>query len=173
MNWFVLYLILLKGTATTFAGLTSLPLIREELVLHRHVITDDQLNRAVAVARSTPGPMGLHVVSIGYQVAGWPGAFAGWLAMVTPAFLVLPLLHLVGRKSANPRIRSALDAVVIASAALLVGTALSLARSAVGNWLFLFIAAASLLVLSLTRQSVLRVMAVAGALSVLASTAGF
>jgi chromate transporter len=84
VSWLMLYFVFLEGTATTFAGFTSLPVIREDLVIRRHVATDEQLDRAVAVARSTPGPMGLHVVSIGYQVAGWKGACAGWLAMIPP-----------------------------------------------------------------------------------------
>lgn len=172
MNWLVLYLILLKGTVTTFAGLTSLPVIREELVVRRHVLTDDQLNRAVAVARSTPGPMGLHVVSIGYQAAGGPGALAGWLAMITPAFFVLPLLRWVGPRLQNPPIRSALNAVVIASAALLEGTAVSLAHSLGGSWLLGLLAAGSFLLLSLTRQSALHIMVGAGALSLLAAALG-
>ena len=45
------------------------------------------LNRAIAVARVTPGPMGIYVVAIGYAVAGWPGAAAGWLALALPAAL--------------------------------------------------------------------------------------
>ena len=172
MSLLLLYLVLLKGTTTTFSGLTSLPVIREELVVRQHVLTDEQLNRAVAVARATPGPMGLHVVSIGYQVAGWRGALAGWLAMVTPAFLVLPLLHWVGSRMQDPRIRSALNAVMVASAALLMGTGVSLARSLGGSWLLGFIAAGSLLCLSLTKQPTLRVIAAAGVVSLLAAALG-
>lgn len=169
MSWLALYLALLKGTVTTFAGFTSLPVMREKLVSRRHVLTDDQLNRVVAVARSTPGPMGLHVVSIGYQTAGRSGAFAGWLAMVTPAFLVLPLLHFAGRNSANRRVRSALNAIVVSSAALLAGTAVFLARSAIGTWSLAFLTGSSLLIFATTRQPSLRVMLVAGGLGMIAS----
>jgi chromate transporter len=37
------------------------------------VLTDQQLNEAVAITRSTPGPVGLYIVSVGYFVAGVPG----------------------------------------------------------------------------------------------------
>lgn len=90
MNVFLLYLLSLKGTTTAFAGLASLLVIQDELVIRRHVLTYMQLNEAVVVTRSTPGPVGLYIVSVGYFVAGVPGAIAGWLAMVTPAFLNYP-----------------------------------------------------------------------------------
>ena len=85
MNIFVLYLLLLKATVTSFSGLGSLPVIRQDLVVTRRALTDSQLNAAVAVGRTTPGPAGLYVVSVGYFAAGVPGAIAGWLAMVTPS----------------------------------------------------------------------------------------
>ena len=74
MNAAVLYLVLLKATLTSFAGLASLPVVRQDLVVQRHVLTDEKLNGAVVITRSTPGPVGLYVVSVGYFTAGIPGA---------------------------------------------------------------------------------------------------
>ena len=68
---------------TAFAGLASLPVIQDSLVTHYHVLTNDQLNLAVVITRSTPGPVGLYIVSVGYFVAGLPGAAVGRLAMIT------------------------------------------------------------------------------------------
>ena len=82
---FVLYLLLLKATVTTFSGLASRPVLREDLVVNRHALTDEQLNVAIVVTRTTPGLVGLYVVSVGYFAGGIPGAIAGWAAMVTPA----------------------------------------------------------------------------------------
>jgi chromate transport protein ChrA len=79
-----------------------------------------------------------------------------------PAFLVLPLLRWVGATRRDRRLRSALNAVVIASSALLLGTTISLARSLQGNWFLLAVSAALLVTLTATRQSALRVMAAAG-----------
>ena len=58
MNVVLLYLLLLKGTATAFAGLASLPVIHDALVTQFHVLTNEQLNEAVVITRSTPGPIG-------------------------------------------------------------------------------------------------------------------
>src|SRR5262249_7484437 len=90
MNMLLLYPLLLKATMTSFSALTSLPVVRNDFVVHRQVLTDRQLNAAVVAGRSVPGPNGLYVVSVGYFISGVPGACAGWLAVVTPAFVMIP-----------------------------------------------------------------------------------
>lgn len=130
MNVFVLYLLLLKATMTSFSGMASLPQIRTDLVQTYHVLTDDQLSQAVLVGRASPGPMGAYVVAVGYLAKGWQGAVAGYLAMVTPAFFALPLLAWVQRRLNNPRMRSLVDTVVITGATLLVPSGLQLAADA-------------------------------------------
>lgn len=131
MNAFILFLVLLKATLTSFAGLASISVVRDELVAHRHVLSDEQLNEAVVVTRSTPGPVGLYVVAVGYQAAGIPGAVAGWAAMTAPALAILPLLILFRKYLRHPRVHSALQCIVIASAALLLATVYPFAKSAV------------------------------------------
>jgi chromate transporter len=93
-------------------------------------MSDEQLSQAVLVGRATPGPMGAYVVAVGYFAAGWAGAVAGWLAMMTPALLAIPLLSVVQRWLRLPRMRAAVDAVVIASAVLLVVSGVNLAIDA-------------------------------------------
>jgi chromate transporter len=120
VSTFALYVLLLKATATSFAGMGSLPQIRQDLVVTAHAITDEQLSQAVLVGRSTPGPVGAYVVAVGYFAGGVQGAIAGLLAVMTPAFAAVPLLVLMQRWLHVPRVRAAVDAVVMASAALLV-----------------------------------------------------
>ena len=155
MNIALLYLVLLKATATAFAGLASLPVVQDSLVAHYHVLTNDQLNQAVVITRSTPGPVGLYVVSVGYFVAGIPGAIAGWLAMITPALLIIPLVHFAGRRMENPRIKAILQTVVIASAGLLLAAAIPLARDALTDWVAIAVAAACLILLLTTELDTL------------------
>ena len=131
MNAFVIYLLLLKATMTSFAGMGSLPQIQQDFVETRGAITEQQLSQAVLVGRATIGPMGAYVVAVGYFAGGWPGAVAGWLAMITPALVAIPLLTLIQRWLHLPRIRAAVDGIVIASAVLLVGSGVTLALDAV------------------------------------------
>ena len=71
--------------------------------------------------------MGAYVVAIGYFAGGWSGAIAAWLAMITPALLVIPLLTLLRRFLHLPRVRGAVDAVVVASAMLLLTSVVRMA----------------------------------------------
>ena len=151
MNVFLLYLLLLKATMTSFSGLASLPVLRADLVAHHHVLTDHQLNTAVAAGRMGPGPLGNYVVSVGYLVAGAPGACAGWLAMITPAFIVIPLLRFVGKRAEHPRIKSMIRFMLLASAGLLIWAAVPLARDAVSGIVTLVIAIAAFAAIAFTR----------------------
>lgn len=131
MSALALYLLLLKATVTSFAGMGSLPQVRQDLVVTAHALTDDQLSQAVLVGRSTPGPVGAYVVAVGYFAGGFSGAIAALLAVMTPALAAVPLLALMQRWLHVPRVRAAVDAVVIASAALLV---VSVIRMATDGW---------------------------------------
>ena len=130
MSVVLVYALLLKATITSFAGLGSLPQIQRDFVETRHVLTAEQLSEAVLIGRSTPGPMGAYVVAVGYFAGGWPGALAGWLALATPALLAVPLLLVVQRWMHLPRTRAAVDAIVLASAVLLLNTGVRLAIDA-------------------------------------------
>ncbi len=170
MNPVLLYLLLAKATLTSFSGLTSLPVIRRDLVETHHVLTDRQLNAAVAAGRTAPGPNGLYVVSVGYFVAGTPGACAGCLAMITPAFLIIPLLKYLGKRAERPPVKSAIQTVTVAAAGLIVATSVPLARDALTSWLNVAIAAGSFLFLVITKKDTLWVMSGAALVS-LASAA--
>lgn len=151
MNLFLLYALLLKATLTSFSGLASLPMVRNDLVVERKVLTDRQLNTAVVAGRTGPGPNGLYLVSVGYYAGGLAGGAVGFLALVTPAFLILPLMRFVGARAESPRVKSAIRAVVLASAGLLLSASLPLARDAITGPLTLAIVLASLALLTFTR----------------------
>jgi len=170
MSALVLFLYLLKATMTTFSGLASLPVLRQDLVLKHHVLTDQQLNTAVVVTRSTPGPVGLYVVSAGYFVDGLPGAIAGWLAMIAPALVIIPLIHFMGKRATNPRVRSTLQAVVLASAGLLWASSLPLLREAVNDPLTIGILLVTVVLLVLRKLDSLWIILGAAALELAAAS---
>jgi chromate transporter len=130
MSVVALYFLLLKATVTSFAGMGSLPQIRQDFVITHALISDEQLSQAVVIGRSTPGPVGAYVVAIGYFADGWPGAVAAWLAMSTPALLAIPLFTLLRRFLHLRRVKAAVDAVVIASAVLLLTSVIRMAMDA-------------------------------------------
>ena len=129
MNAVVLYFLVLRATALSFSGFASVPSIREDLVVHRAVLTDEELNSAIAISQASPGPLGLYVVVVGYFVAGVPGAFAAALALATPAILVIPIARAV-RRHRDSQVRGASAAIVIASCVLMGTTSVTLALEA-------------------------------------------
>lgn len=171
MNLLLLYLLLLKATSTSFSGLTSLPVVRHDLVQHYHVLTDRQLNAAVAASRTAPGPNGLYVVSVGYFAGGLPGACAGCLAAMTPAFWIVILLRYLGRRAERPEVKSAIQAVMLAAAGLVIAATIPLARDAITGPLPAAIAIASFLFLAFTRYSTVWVIAAAAVAGLIGSYA--
>ncbi len=162
IRFLVLYLLFLKATATTFSGLASLPLVRADLVAHRHVLTDRQLAAAVAAGQTTPGPLGLYVVSAGYFIDGVPGAAAACLALMTPAFFVIPLLKYLGRRSGARRVRDATQALTLTAAGLIFSAMLPLAATSLTGAVPVMIAIASFLFLLLTRRDTMWVILFSG-----------
>lgn len=164
MNLLLLYALLFKAVITSFSGMASLPMVRDDFVTKRHVLTDRQLNTAIVAGRTGPGPNGLYLVSVGYFAAGLPGAFAGLIALITPAFLILPLMRWIGEYAKIPRIRGAIRAVILASAGLLIAASIPLTRDAAAGPLTVAIIVASFAVLTFTRLESWWVMVAAAAI---------
>lgn len=167
MSLITLYLVMLKATVTTLNGPMSLPLLREELVVKRQVLTDRDLAAAVTAAQSAPGPMGIYVVSAGYFASGVPGAIAGWLALITPALIAVPLMERIGRRLEHPRAQRVLGAMVMASAGLIFGSAAPIAQASIQTPERGFLAAAAFAVVVWTRVPTVLVIAAAGTLGTL------
>jgi chromate transporter len=151
VNAVLIYLLLLKATMTSFGVMPALPVIRGDFVLRHHLLTDRQLNTAVAAGRLGPGPNGLYVVSVGYFADGIPGAVAGWLAMITPAFLIIPMLRFIGKRAEHPRVKSLIRMMVLAGAGLFLSAAVPLTRDAVTGVVTVVILIASFAAIAFTR----------------------
>ena len=117
-----------------------------------------------------PALWGFYIVSVGYFVAGVPGAIAGWAAMSTPALLIIPLVHFVGRRMEHPRVKGVLQTVVIASAGLLLAAAIPLAHDALTDPVTIGIAVVSLVLLLVTEIDTLWIILGAAGISLSASS---
>ena len=173
MNLLLLYLLLTKATVTSFSGLTSLPVVHHDLVEHYQVLTDRQLNAAVAAGRTAPGPNGLYLVSVGYFVAGIPGGCVGLLAVITPAFLIVPMLRYLGRRADQPAVKSAIRAVTLAAAGLVVTTTLPLAHDALTGPLAVAIAVGSFVFLLFSGRATVWVILAAALAGLAGRVAGY
>lgn len=168
MNCVVLYLLLLRATVMSFSGFASVPMVREDLVIHRNVLTDEELNNAVAISQASPGPLGIYVVIVGYFAAGGPGAIAGMLAIASPALLALPISYAVRRRR-TAAIRGACSGIVIASCVLMITTAVRLAPGAMPRAAHVLLASIAFGVLAVTRVPPLFVIVLCAAVGLIIS----
>jgi chromate transporter len=173
VNVILLYFLLLKAVLVSFSGMSSLPMVHNDLVVERKAITERQLNTAVAVARLGPGPLGLYIVCVGYYAAGVPGAAAGCAAMMTPAFLIIPLLQRVGRRADSPAVQRVVRAVILSAVGLLLSATAPLARDALVSSSSVAIAAGSFAVLVWSRVDTLWVVLGSAATGLAAWYIGF
>jgi len=89
--WELVAAILTYNVLTFGNGPAMIPLLQENLVDRRQVLTIDQLLYAFAIARVTPGQANVYVASIGYMLFGLAGAILTTLAVQLPGYLMLPL----------------------------------------------------------------------------------
>jgi chromate transporter len=88
--------------------------------------------------------------------------------MVTPAFLIIPMVRYLGARAEQPRVRSAIQAVTLAAAGLVAAFAVPLARDAITSVAAAVIAAASFLLLAATRLDTLWIIAGSAAAGLIA-----
>lgn len=168
MSVVVLYLLLLKASVMSFSGFGSVPIVRDDLVVHRAVVTDQQLSNAIAIGQATPGPIGMYLVTVGYFAAGVPGACAALLALATPALMAVPILRAL-RKGRTAEIRGGSSGIVVVSCVLLLASVVDLAPGAVPSTSFAAVAAASFAILLATPIPPIVVVAASALVGVLMS----
>ena len=161
MNMYLLYLLLLRATVTSFSGFASVPVVREDLVIHRQVLSDEQLNAALAISQASPGPLGLYVVIVGYFVGGVLGAVIGVAALATPAILAIPILR-ASQQGRTELMQRASRGIVIASSVLMLLAGVDLAPTAIENVPLMLIGVAAFAGLTTGRVSPLAVVLLTG-----------
>ena len=107
-----------------------------DLVLANHWLSQSQLLATVAIGQVTPGPVFTTATSIGYVVAGVPGALLATAGIFLPSFvLVAALMPLLSRARASKWSAAALDGVNAAALALMAGVSVQLATKSLVDWL--------------------------------------
>lgn len=109
MIYLRLFLEFLKiGTFSVGGGLATLPFLAE-LVEKYGWITQNDLVDIIAIAESTPGPIGVNAATyMGFKTAGVFGGFAATLGLVFPALIIIALVaHYFMKFNENKLVRSA------------------------------------------------------------------
>jgi chromate transporter len=122
------------GAILVGSGYVLLPVLRADLVVKFHWLSDSQLLDAVAVTQATPGPFFTVATFIGYILAGWKGAALGTLGMFLPAFVyVAATSSLLPKLRQSPLAAAFLDGVNAAAVALMAYVGLQFGRVALIN----------------------------------------
>ena len=126
-----IFLYFLKVGAVLFgSGYVLLAVLRADLVVNRHWLSDGQLLDAIAVSQATPGPFFTVATFIGYILGGWRGALLGTLGMFLPAFLYVGITaHILPRLRNSPFAGAFLDGVNAAAVALMAFVGFQFARA--------------------------------------------
>jgi chromate transporter len=74
-------------------GPAMLPLFQKGLVEEQGILSVEQMLYAFAISQVTPGQANLFVTSVGFMLFGLGGALLATLALVAPAYFMLPLMH--------------------------------------------------------------------------------
>jgi chromate transporter len=126
-----IFLVFLKiGSVLFGSGYVLVAFLRADLVTRLGWLTEAQLLDAVAVGQVTPGPVFTTATFIGYLLGGPAGALAATAGIFAPAFaFVAASAALLPRLRQSPRARAFLDGLNVASLALMVFVAATLART--------------------------------------------
>jgi chromate transporter len=127
-----LFVYFLKIGAILFgSGYVLLAVLRADLVLRLHWLTDAQLLDAIAVSQATPGPFFTVSTFIGYLLNGWKGAALATAGMFLPAFIyVAATARFLPALRKSPIAGAFLDGVNAAAVALMGFVGYQFARAA-------------------------------------------
>ncbi|WP_281865570.1 chromate efflux transporter [Flavobacterium sp. GSB-24] len=142
-----LFLIFLKIGAILYgSGYVLFAFLDAELVA-TGLLSRTQLIDAIAVGQFTPGPVFSSVTFIGYQISGFSGALISTIAIFLPSFIFVALLNPLVKKMRNSKMFSTfLDAVNVASIAIIISICLEMGKETIIDWRTILIAFLSIII---------------------------
>jgi chromate transporter len=130
----VFFYFLKVGAVLFGSGYVLLAVLRADLVIRLHWLSDAQLLDAIAVSQATPGPFFTVATFIGYLLSGWKGAVLATIAMFLPAFVYVGLTAgFLPRLRKSPVASAFLDGVNAAAVALMGFVGWQFAGAAIVN----------------------------------------
>jgi chromate transporter len=142
-----LFFIFLKIGAILYgSGYVLFAFLDTELV-STGFLSRTQLIDAIAVGQFTPGPVFSSVTFIGYQINGFSGALISTIAIFSPSFVFVALLNPLVKKMRNSKMFSTfLDAVNVASIAIIISICLEMGKETIIDWRTILIALLSIII---------------------------
>lgn len=160
------------GTVGFGAWVGMLALMREEFVVRKRWIDDEQLGVAIAMGQMLPGPfISNHAQYIGYRLRGWRGMTLAGPALLLPSFLLMVgLAWFYGRYGTVPVMTGVFSGIQPVVVGILLWATVGFGRAQVRSLRAGLIAAAAVVALWL-RVDILLVVLGAGLLGILVTGA--
>lgn len=142
-----LFWIFLKiGSILYGSGYVLFAFLDTELVA-KGLLSRQQLIDAIAVGQFTPGPVFSSVTFIGYQINGPTGAIVSTIGIFLPSFVFVALFNpLVKRLRHSNLFAAFLDAVNVASVAIIISVCYAMGKDSITDWRTILIAVASIVI---------------------------
>ena len=169
-----LFLTFLKIGAFTFGGgYAMIPMIQKEAVAKRHWIRDEDILDIVAIAESTPGPIAVNSATfVGYETAGFWGAFFATLGVMLPSFVIISAIACVLRQFESLQaVRYAFFGIRAGVLALIIKALVSMYRQCPKNLLSCVLMAASFAAAVFFKVNVLLIIACCAAAGLVSTLA--
>lgn len=135
MIYLTLFLEFFKtGLFAVGGGLATIPFLTDIAVKYPW-FTSAELADMIAVAESTPGPIGVNTATFaGFRAAGIPGALVATFGLVLPSFLIILLIAGALQKyKSNPLVQNAFAGLRPASAGLIGAAGWSVLQTALAG----------------------------------------
>ncbi|MBJ7879931.1 chromate efflux transporter [Gelidibacter salicanalis] len=148
-----IFLIFLKVGAILYgSGYVLFAFLDSELVANGW-LTRQALIDAVAIGQITPGPVLSTATFIGWQMNGIAGAIAATLGIFIPSFLFVLILNpLIPKMRKSKIIGAVLDAVNVASVALIIAVCVEMVKDTLTDWRTILIVIASLIMVFIFKK---------------------
>ena len=144
-----LALFFLKAGSLTFgSGLVIVPFLEKGLVQQTGWLSPRDFLIAVAIGMMSPGPVVITATFVGFLVAGFWGSLASTVAIFLPSFLlVLIAAPILQRHRGNPNVQGFIKGTYGAAIGTIVGAAVLLGKTVIGDPLTVAIALVALVLL--------------------------
>lgn len=145
-NWNIFLIFFKIGAILYGSGYVLFAFLDAELVA-KGLLSRTELIDAIAVGQFTPGPIFSSVTFVGYQINGISGAMVATFAVFLPSFVFVGLLNPLIHKMRNLKLFSVfLDAVNVASVAVIVSICIQMGTETITNWRTILIALVSIVI---------------------------
>ena len=166
MNALLFFWLFLKASLLSTGGLGNLPFLHKDLVGLGWAKESDFIT-AIAVGQVSPGPTGLWSISLGYLIYGWLGALLSLAALMLPPLLALVVGAFYNRIEGRPAVQDFTRGLGLGVVGLTFTVALSLAGSAITNWVGVAIALGALGLVTSKRVPVIVVLGLAALVGII------